>query len=145
MTSYVIDSSVAIKWVVPENGSEKAIRLLKHGRLSAPDLLIAECANILWKKWQRSEISRDEAIMAAQVIERAAVELVPMRGLLAAATELSMSLAHPAYDCVYLAHAFDSGRQLVTSDNRLKGRLAQAESKFQSVVLSLDDATAATL
>ena len=45
----VVDASVAIKWVVPEAGSERAITLLDHG-LVAPDLLFSECANILWRK-----------------------------------------------------------------------------------------------
>ena len=45
----VIDASVAVKWVVPELVSERAERLLDHG-LVAPDLLFAECANLLWEK-----------------------------------------------------------------------------------------------
>jgi predicted nucleic acid-binding protein len=32
----------------------------------APDLLVAECANILWKKAQRGELSHEEADLAAR-------------------------------------------------------------------------------
>jgi len=46
VTDYVIDASVAIKWVVSEPGTQEALALRQH-RLIAPDLLIAECANIL--------------------------------------------------------------------------------------------------
>ena len=42
----VVDASVAVKWVVPETGSDLA-RSLSNASLEAPDLLLVECANIL--------------------------------------------------------------------------------------------------
>jgi hypothetical protein len=48
----VIDASIAIKWVIEEEGTKEALALRSRA-LSAPDLLIAECANILWKKVRR--------------------------------------------------------------------------------------------
>jgi predicted nucleic acid-binding protein len=42
----VIDASVAVKWVVPEPESDRAEALLDHP-LVGPDLLFAECANVL--------------------------------------------------------------------------------------------------
>jgi predicted nucleic acid-binding protein len=52
VTPFVIDASVAIKWLVDEPGTAAALSLRRH-RLLAPDLLIAECANVLWKKVRR--------------------------------------------------------------------------------------------
>ena len=52
----IVDASVAVKWVVPEIGSDQAAALATY-RLSAPDLLDAECANVLWVKVTRAEIS----------------------------------------------------------------------------------------
>lgn len=49
MTRLVVDASVAVKWVVTEDGTAEAVSLLSIP-MSAPDLLIAECANILWKE-----------------------------------------------------------------------------------------------
>ncbi len=49
MTTLVVDASVVIKWVIEETGTQDALALRRH-RLLAPDLLIPECANILWKK-----------------------------------------------------------------------------------------------
>ena len=43
MSRTVIDASVAIKWVVEENGTPEALALLNEGSLLAPDLLIPEC------------------------------------------------------------------------------------------------------
>jgi len=45
-----IDASIAIKWVIEETGTQEALALRECARLIAPDLLIPECANILWKK-----------------------------------------------------------------------------------------------
>ncbi len=73
MKSLVINASVAIKWVVEEPGTDKALELLAF-RLSAPDLLIAECANILWKKVVRRELSAEEASLAGRLLERADVD-----------------------------------------------------------------------
>ena len=63
----VIDANVAVKWVVTEPGSELADPLLDCA-LVAPDLLFAECANILWKKVRRSELTKEEAAVAAQTL-----------------------------------------------------------------------------
>ena len=56
MTTWIVDASVAIKWVVDEPGTEHAL-LLRRDSLAAPDLLVPECANILWKKVRRKELS----------------------------------------------------------------------------------------
>ena len=45
----VVDARVAVKWVIQEPGTAEALELRRHQSL-APDLLIAECANVLWKK-----------------------------------------------------------------------------------------------
>ena len=49
----VVDASVALKWVIEEDGSEAAGALLLEEPLAAPDLLIVECANVLWAKARR--------------------------------------------------------------------------------------------
>ena len=47
----VVDASVAIKWFVPEIHSDAALRLRGEAyELIAPDLLILEIGNILWKR-----------------------------------------------------------------------------------------------
>ena len=104
MTDLVIDASVAIKWVIEEHGTREAMSLRRH-RLFAPELLVAECANVLWKKTRRRELTPDEARLAARLLQRADVELAPMRALLEPATELAIAMDHPAYDCAYLALA----------------------------------------
>ncbi len=119
MTDLVIDASVVIKWVVEEPGTEEALKLRRH-RLFAPDLLVAECANVLWKKTRRKELTHEEAAMAAQLIERADIELEPSRRLLRQATRLAIALDHPAYDCIYVALAQSLACDFVTADVSLQ-------------------------
>jgi predicted nucleic acid-binding protein len=125
--SVVIDASVAIKWVVDEAGTAEALRL-RQERLFAPDLLIPECANILWKKVRRNEMNEQEAILASRLLGRADIQLEPMRSLLEPATRLAIKLDHPAYDCIYLALADALGCELVTADNALYRKLQSAGS-----------------
>lgn len=132
----VIDASVAVKWVVPETGSENAERLLDH-RLAAPDLLYAECANILWKKVRRGELSIDEAEIAAQALENADLAPHSTRLYLAAALAIAAALDHPAYDCIYLALAEALSLRFVTADRMLVRKIAG--SAFESRVLALNE------
>ena len=76
MNRIVIDASVAIKWVVEEDGTPEALALLEKHSLSAPDLFIPECANILWKKVRRRELEKNEAILAARLLQRSDIELI---------------------------------------------------------------------
>lgn len=143
MTPLVIDASVAVKWVVAEAGTDDALAL-RRTRLIAPDLLAAECANILWKKARRGEMTADEASLAARLLERADIDLKPMRALLDVATRLAVTLDHPAYDCIYLALAEAEGCPFVTADDRLLRKIGQhPPDRFTGRVLSLTDAAAA--
>jgi predicted nucleic acid-binding protein len=138
MTDLVIDASVAIKWVIEEPGTREALSLRRH-RLFAPDLLVAECANILWKKTRRNELTLQETLLAARLLQRADIELAPMRALLEPATKLAIALDHPAYDCAYLALAESLSCDLVTADQRLCTKALPAG--YRSKVLALTTIT----
>lgn len=141
MNLFVIDASVAIKWVVEEEGTAEALAVRRHARLMAPDLLVAECANILWKKVRRNELSAGEARLAARLLQAAEIELRPARPLLEEATRLAIDLDHPAYDCLYLALAMSEDCRFVTADTRLLRKLAQLdEASYRGRGLSLMDA-----
>jgi predicted nucleic acid-binding protein len=114
----VVDASVAIKWVVEEEGSDRA-RLLASAKLEAPDLLPIECANILWRKVRLGDLRGEEAAERLALLLRSPVTLIGSRELLDAALRLSLDLGHPVYDCVYLALAIRDGMPLLTADRRL--------------------------
>jgi predicted nucleic acid-binding protein len=119
VTTLVIDASIAVKWVVEESGTAAALSLLEKARLIAPELLVAECANILWKKVRGKQLSHEEALLAARLLQGAAMELLPIRPLLPAAAGIAIDLDHPAYDCVYIALAMERDCRFVTADERL--------------------------
>jgi predicted nucleic acid-binding protein len=131
----VIDASVAIKWVVEEEGTAAALALRRQN-LSAPDLINAECANILWKKTRLGEFSAEEAAFAARLLAAAEIDLIPTRSLLEAALEIAVGLDHPAYDCLYLALAEERDGRLVTADRRLIRRTEES-ARFRQRVMAL--------
>jgi predicted nucleic acid-binding protein len=135
VTDLVVDASVVVKWVVDEPGTPQALALRRH-RLYAPDLLAAECANVLLKKVRRNELTESEALFAARLLQRAAVELMPMRALLEPATRLALALDHPAYDCAYLALAESMSCDLVTADRRLAAMAPPVGHDFRVLALA---------
>lgn len=74
------------------------------------------CANILWKKVRHGELTRDEAMRGAELIQRADIELVSTRGLMPSALPLSLDVGHPAYDCRSPALEIGQGAVFVTAD-----------------------------
>ena len=136
MSDLVIDASVALKWVIAEDGTAEALALRHRHRLFAPDLLMAECANVLWRKSRLGELTRDEAAFAARLLQRADIELTAMRPLLEPATRLAVALDHPAYDCLYLALAESLSCDLVTADEGFAAKPLPAGVKARVLPLT---------
>jgi predicted nucleic acid-binding protein len=113
----VVDASVAMKWVVDEEGSAAASSLAGEA-LSSPSLLLAECANALWAKARRHEITAEETVERLSLLHSAPVLLVPVAELVEDATRLAVTLDHPVYDCLYLALAVREGTRLITADQQ---------------------------
>jgi predicted nucleic acid-binding protein len=120
MKRFVVDASVAMKWFIPEIHSPAAARLLEEQlHLCAPDLLVPELGNTLWKKMRRQEVSRSEAAEIVRAIEIMPLEIFPSLPLLDGAFEIATSLNRTVYDSFYLALAVAQNCPLVTADSRL--------------------------
>jgi predicted nucleic acid-binding protein len=121
----VVDASIAVKWVIPEVLSDEADRV-RDGEddVLAPDLLLVEVANALWRKAAAREISFREADAAFDLVRRSGIDLHPSGPLLPRAMEVARRLGHPVYDCVYIALAEREDAALVTADQRLLRRLS---------------------
>jgi predicted nucleic acid-binding protein len=139
VSEYVVDASIAAKWVIDEPGTIQALKLRRHV-LFAPDLLIAECGNIIWKKVRLGELSEPEASLAIGLLVRADIELVPTRRLARRAVDLAILLDHSTYDCIYLALAETAKRPFVTADARLPRKLA-VERTAAHLITAIDLAT----
>jgi len=122
----VVDASVALKWSAPEAGSPEALALFNRGEaILAPDLVISEVANALWKKVGRGEMNAAQAKAALAATARGYSALTPASGLAERALDLAMRFKHPAYDCFFLALAEARDATFVTADTRLLALLAQ--------------------
>jgi predicted nucleic acid-binding protein len=134
----IVDASVAVKWVIPEQDSERAAALRGHTLIS-PDLLFAECANILWKKLRLGDLTEQQAGAAARILEQADLTVVPTRAYLGRAVSIAAALDHPGYDAMYLAVAEAFGLRLVTADGRLIRKLREPPGTFRQLVLPLSE------
>ncbi len=141
MSRLVVDASVAIKWFVDEPDTALANTVYLNHALVAPDLLGAECANILWKKHRRGDLAPNAFEQALLELETAAIELRGMRELIALAGALARRLDHPAYDCFYLALAMEEQAPFATADASLIRKL-RAANFDAAEVLSLTEAAA---
>ena len=125
MTLVIPDASVAIKWVIAEEHSDKADELFGDSyQLLAPELIMVECGNILWKQVRFSGLTQEQAEGALRLLKSFAIDLVPVTPLLARALELGILFKRTVYDSVYLALAEQEQAAVVTADRRLYNALA---------------------
>ena len=115
-----VDASVVIKWSVPEAMAESANLLRAHRlELHAPDLLLAELVNVIWKKSRRREIPDANRHLSEVGRLSEDIALHSMSSLIARAGQIALELDHPVYDCLYLACAEKTESPFVTADRRL--------------------------
>lgn len=120
----MVDASVAIKWFLAEAHSPEADALLTTGEpLYAPDLLLAECGNILWKRADRGELRADRALAILDALRDSALDIRPATPLLSEAFAIAHRHRRSFYDSLYLALAQAMNAPLITADLRLYNAL----------------------
>lgn len=121
---YVLDSSVALKWVLPEPDSARAIQLRASSQngvheLLAPNIFYVEAAHAL----TRAERQRRIAVSAGWPLWRTIMVDCPALSdcfpLMRRAFELSSQARIGVYDCLYIALAEAEQCRVVTADHRL--------------------------
>ena len=120
---YVLDSSVALKWVLPEADSGRAIRLRDEyaqgvHELLAPDIFASEIANGLASAERQQRIRTGESAIFLNDILSAAPALHRSAPLLIRAMEVAISTKRAVYDCIYLALAEAEACELLTADDQ---------------------------
>ena len=117
----VVDASVAVKWLFTEDGTVEARQLLAHRIvLHAPDFILTEAANVIWKKARRREIADAQPYLHELARLGDLVALAPAAELVIHAAAIALRIDHPVYDCLYLACAEVEEAPLVTADRRLR-------------------------
>ncbi len=121
MGNLVLDASAVVRII---EGSEQSASfqeaVLKADLVLAPELMLTEVANALWRLQRSGQLEVDglqrrlsRALDLVDVIE-------PDRHLQAEALALACHLDHPVYDCLYLALARREAAVLLTADRRLQ-------------------------
>ena len=121
----VVDSSIALQWILPESGNDAAMSLLGRPDLMAPDILLIESANVLAKKVRVGDLTLDEAQRGLGIIKDAVTTMVHSSDLVGRTLGISVALAHPVYDCCFFMCALANNAVLATRDQPFIKRLIE--------------------
>ena len=122
----VVDASVAVRWVIEEEGTEEALRLWDRWQESAeqviaPPIFNSEVTNALYQGVRKGYLSRPDAIDGVHLLT-SAVTIGEPTTLYTRALILAHDLGLGAtYDALYLALAEHEVCELWTADQRLVG------------------------
>ena len=116
----VVDASVAVKWVLNEPATDRAVALRAgDAELIAPSLVRAEIGSALWRGALRGDMTAPDAARALNAAVSHYTRIIRLEELADDALELAIELRHPIYDCFYLALAQRERCPLITADSRL--------------------------
>jgi predicted nucleic acid-binding protein len=128
-------SGVPVVGLLPN--ASRAVAILQDGAiLIAPDFLIAEVGNAAWRSARLGRISQAQLGEIAANLPRFFDALVSATVLAPRAVAIAGQLAHPVYDCLYLALAEAEQADLVTADTRLVGKVQATSWEQRTVSLS---------
>ncbi|MFQ6075438.1 MAG: type II toxin-antitoxin system VapC family toxin [Candidatus Bathyarchaeia archaeon] len=125
MTVYVVDASVASRFLLVEDLSDKAGLLLEgflegSSDLRSPKLVVYEVGNTLWKAVKQGLINPDEAVQKFSYFLGLRIDSIELseeehRGVL----EWAVKNDATYYDSAYVMSSKNVGATLLTADNTL--------------------------
>ncbi|MGH9947186.1 MAG: type II toxin-antitoxin system VapC family toxin [Pyrinomonadaceae bacterium] len=125
----VVDASVAIKWYTAENHHEEAEFLLGNAiELHAPELIVPEFGNIVWKKSRAGLLPGEKAEEIIDLFLGTGIFLYRQSDLLAAAFRSAIELNKSVYDCTYLALSKLLSLPFVTADDKFYNDVTRTDS-----------------
>lgn len=125
MKTIVLDASVVAAAFFPEPCHDRARAILAFRRnFCAPDLLLAEVGNVVWKRHRRGELTDEEAESLIDDLLGLSIEFIPAAALVGQALPLAIRTGRTVYDCLYLVLAARHDAIMVTADRRLATALA---------------------
>ena len=107
-----------------EDDSDRALLLYQRQRkrevhLLAPEFLLAEVGNVIWKKERFQGLDPAEAYQAIQIVSALPFTLIPTAELLDEAYGLAIAHQRTVYDCLYLALSLREQCPFKTADEKL--------------------------
>ena len=138
MSLFVVDASVAIKWMLPEPHTPEALRLQVAGhQLHAPSFLDIELASVLLKKVRNGLLTRPQADSFLGQLATLSLSRHDDSVLITPAFDLANQTGASLYDCLYLALAVQLGGQMVTADDAFVNKLGG--TTWATAVLRVQD------
>jgi predicted nucleic acid-binding protein len=133
---YVLDSNVALKWVLAEPDSAKAKQLRDDYQkgvheLLAPDVFAVEVAHALTRAERQGIIAVGQAAILWSDVLSTPPRLEPSAPITPRAIDVSSQFRQGVYDCLYVALAERENCELVTADDKLVRKL---QSRFPFIV-----------
>jgi predicted nucleic acid-binding protein len=126
----VVDASVAVKWYVPEIFEQEANRLQSSGfLLHAPELILPEFSNIIWKKSRRGEITDQEGQAIVNAFTKTGLQLHSHKNVIKSAFTGAIITNQTVYDWTYLSLALSLSCEFVTADERFYKALEKTKLK----------------
>lgn len=139
--SLVLDTSVAVKFYVPEEGKEVAEKLLDAAtageiELLAPATIMPEGYNAVWQQHRRGEMSPEEAREAWAKFDEVPATLYAVEDLISRAGEIVAETDIVVYDALFIALAESENTKMITADDKLIRKLEG--TNFAGLVLHLN-------
>jgi predicted nucleic acid-binding protein len=125
---YILDSNIALKWVLAEPDSGLARQLRADYQqavhdLLAPDVFPIEIAHALTRAERQARIATSQAAFLWADIMSTTPLLILSSPLIPRAIQISSSERAGVYDCLYVALAEREGCDLLTADEKLIKKL----------------------
>ena len=121
----VVDTSALIRLFIPDGplpvGFKKFLRGVERefNTAIAPELLVAEAANVINKKQKSGELAGNESDPLLSDLLSVPIRLFPHRPILLRALEMAREYDLTVYDTLYLALAEEHGAVIFSADNQL--------------------------
>jgi predicted nucleic acid-binding protein len=131
MKRVVVDASIVVKWFIPEHGEAEALALLNSIRAGdavamAPELLLAETANVLSKRVAlRNEITVADASAIMAAVLESPLQIESMAPLAETAFQIALESGCTVYDALYIALAEQVNGVFITADTKLARRMIE--------------------
>ena len=117
-TTLIVDASIAVKWLLDEEGSENARKAVQGYDLAAPAFLQLEIFHVVWRRTRRGEVTSAQLRDALPALTRIIANFEPDGSLVAKAADIAVAHALAIYDCLYLALALQYEAPLITADQK---------------------------
>ena len=124
--AFVLDCSVTMAWIFPDEATETTNRLrdsLVESRAFVPSLWPVEVGNVLLVATRRSRIRVDDWTVICASLEALPIEIDPVTKSRTWGTSLELARTHQLslYDATYLELAMRLQLPLATLDHALRG------------------------